>query len=79
MGRLFWLQKSTRESSAELALSLEDKSWKTLDGIMSSSREETIETLARLGISEGDPDDESDEGQIWQMVEGRLPYTLDMV
>lgn len=46
---------------------------------MSGRREETIETLAQLGISEGDPDDESDEGQIWQMVEGHLPYTLDIV
>lgn len=53
---------------------------------MESSRWDDVESswrhseqLSEMGLSEGNPDDESDEGQIWQMIEGRLPYTLDMV
>lgn len=46
---------------------------------MVARRDDIINKLSELGIADGDPDDESDEGQIWQMVEGRLPYTLDMV
>ena len=46
---------------------------------MASRREEAVDSLAQLNIGEGSLDDESDEGQVWQMIEGRLPYTLDMV
>lgn len=47
--------------------------------MMLGRRDDTVNKLAEIGLSEGNPDDESDEGQIWQMIEGRLPYTLDMV
>ena len=73
------MQKFTSKEYIANTLSLEDKSWKKLDNIMSAQRDEAVENLANIGIAEGDPDDESDEGQVWQMIEGRLPYSLDMV
>ena len=66
-----WLQKCINTAEGEL--------WKAVDEMMSSRHEDTVNKLSEMGLSEGNPDDESDEGQIWQMIEGRLPYTLDMV
>ena len=57
----------------------EGELWKAVDEMMSSRHDDTVNKLSEMGLSEGNPDDESDEGQIWQMIEGRLPYTLDMV
>ncbi|XP_067946129.1 uncharacterized protein [Watersipora subatra] len=71
-------QKFTSGELSPVSL-LQDESWSKLDQIMMKCHGETLTTLAGLGIAEGNQDDESDEGQIWQMVEGRLPYTLDMV
>ena len=66
-----WLQKCINTAEGEL--------WKAVDEMMSSRHDDTVNKLSEMGLSEGNPDDESDEGQIWQMIEGRLPYTLDMV
>lgn len=73
-------QRSTKGGEALVAsLNYEEQAWKKIDELMFSKKDDTVKILADLGISEGNADDESDEGQIWQMVEGRLPYTLDMV
>lgn len=58
---------------------MELQAWKKVDQILTDKNNKTLEKLAENGIGEGDMDDESCEGQIWQMVEGRQPYTLDMV
>lgn len=69
----FLLQKSISKDSER------EEAWKRVDQLLHYKHNDSIQLLADRGISEGDMDDESSEGQIWQMIEGRLPYTLDMV
>jgi len=61
------LQRSTRDAIH----------WAEVDKLITNS--DPAAKLAELGIAEGDGDDDSAEGQIWMMVEGKAPYTLDMV
>lgn len=53
--------------------------WLELEGIMGKKMEETKKVLEVYGICEGEEDSETEEGQIWRMVQGDAPYTLNLV
>lgn len=71
-----FFQKSTSSAPQSAA---EKHAWEALDKLLVDKHDKCLDKLEELGVAEGDMDDESSEGQIWQMIEGRLPYTLDMV
>ena len=56
-----------------------DTLWLKLESIMGNKIEETKRVLEVYGISEGEEDSETEEGQIWRMVQGDAPYTLNLV
>lgn len=56
-----------------------DTLWLKLERIMGKKIEDTKQVLEVYGISEGEEDSETEEGQIWRMVQGDAPYTLNLV
>ena len=56
-----------------------DTLWHKLEGIMGDKMDDTKKVLEVYGINEGDEDSETEEGQIWRMVQGDAPYTLNLV
>ena len=56
-----------------------DTLWLKLEGIMGNKMEDTKRVLEVYGICEGEEDSETEEGQIWRMVQGDAPYTLNLV
>ena len=56
-----------------------DTLWHKLESIMGKKIEDTKRVLEVYGISEGEEDSETEEGQIWRMVQGDAPYTLNLV
>lgn len=53
--------------------------WQQLEKAMVSSIDRVRSTLEDHGIGEGDEDSESEEGNIWRMVQGDSPYTIEFV
>jgi len=53
--------------------------WNDIEGIMGRKQEDTRKVLEVYGIGEGEEDSETEEGQLWRMVQGDAPYTLNMV
>ena len=56
-----------------------EKLWQQLEQAMFSSRDKVEKLLEDHGIGEGEEDSESEEGQIWSMVQGDSPYTIEFV
>ncbi|XP_062572850.1 titin homolog [Saccostrea cucullata] len=56
-----------------------DVLWQQLEKAMVSSIDRVRSTLEDHGIGEGDEDSESEEGNIWRMVQGDSPYTIEFV
>lgn len=56
-----------------------DTLWLKLEGIMGNKMEDTKKVLEVYGICDGEEDSETEEGQIWRMVQGDAPYTLNLV
>lgn len=56
-----------------------DVLWQQLETAMLNNSEKVRDRLEIYGIGEGDEDSESEEGQIWRMVQGDSPYTLELV
>ena len=56
-----------------------DTLWHKLEGVMGDKMDDTKKVLEVYGISEGEEDSETEEGQIWRMVQGDAPYTLNLV
>lgn len=55
-----------------------DNMWQQLEGAMIQSHDEIREKLTEYGVGDGDEDSESEEGQIWRMVQGDSPYMLEL-
>ena len=56
-----------------------EKLWDAAEGIMGNKYDETLKVLEVYGIREGEEDSETEEGQLWRMVQGNAPYTLNLV
>lgn len=56
-----------------------DVLWQQLEAAMLGNNDKVRDRLEKFGIGEGDEDSESEEGQIWRMVQGDSPYTLELV
>ncbi|KAK3098236.1 hypothetical protein FSP39_017473 [Pinctada imbricata] len=56
-----------------------EKMWQQLEEAMFRSQDHVEELLKDHGIGEGCEDSESEEGQIWGMVQGDSPYTIEFV
>ena len=50
--------------------------WLQIEATMKKRQSYAIETLENLGVvAEGDDDDDSEEGQLWKVVEGKAQLT----
>lgn len=56
-----------------------DTLWLKLESIMGNKMDDTKKVLEVYGICDGEEDSETEEGQIWRMVQGDAPYTLNLV
>lgn len=56
-----------------------DSMWQEVEGVMGSRYAETCKVLEVYGIGEGEEDSETEEGQLWRMVQGDAPYTLNLI
>lgn len=46
--------------------------WQKIEVTMKARQSYAVETLENLGVvAEGDEDDDSEEGQLWKIVEGK--------
>lgn len=52
--------------------------WQQLEGAMIQSYDEVRDKLIEYGVGDGDEDSESEEGQMWRMIQGDSPYTLEL-
>ncbi|CAG2193867.1 unnamed protein product [Mytilus edulis] len=55
-----------------------DNMWQQLEGAMIQSHDEIREKLTEYGVGDGDEDSESEEGQIWRMVQEIPLYMLEL-
>lgn len=55
-----------------------DNMWQQLEGAMIQSNDEIRDKLSEYGVGDGDEDSESEEGQIWRMIQGDSPYMLEL-
>lgn len=53
--------------------------WEDVEGVMGNRYLETCKVLEVYGIGEGEDDSETEEGQLWRMVQGDAPYTLNLI
>lgn len=56
-----------------------DNMWLDVEGVMGHSYSRTCKVLEVYGIGDGEDDSETEEGQLWRMVQGDAPYTLNLV
>lgn len=56
-----------------------DNMWSEAEEIMSRQFTETCKVLEVYGVGEGEEDSETEEGQLWRMVQGDAPYTLNLI
>lgn len=50
----------------------EEVLWQKIEVTMKARQSYAVETLENLGVvAEGDEDDDSEEGQLWKIVEGK--------
>lgn len=56
-----------------------DNMWSEAEDIMGRQYSETCKVLEVYGIGEGEEDSETEEGQLWRMVQGDAPYTLNLI
>lgn len=50
----------------------EERLWLKIETIMKARESYAVETLENLGVvAEGDDDEDSEEGQLWKVVEGK--------
>lgn len=56
-----------------------DAAWQQLESVMFTRQDSVRKELEEYGIGEGEISSDTDEGQIWRMVQGDAPYTLDLV
>ncbi|WAR09353.1 hypothetical protein MAR_019311, partial [Mya arenaria] len=53
--------------------------WHDAEGIMGQKFDETCKVLEVYGIGESEQDSDTEEGQLWRMIQGDAPYTLNLV
>jgi len=53
--------------------------WQEAEGVMGHKFSDVCRVLQVYGIGEGEMDSETEEGQLWRMVQGDAPYTLNLV
>ncbi|XP_069137671.1 uncharacterized protein [Argopecten irradians] len=56
-----------------------DQMWQQLEVAMVQSHDRVRGQLQEFGIGEGEEDSESEEGQMWRIVQGDSPYTIQLV
>lgn len=56
-----------------------DSMWQEVEGVMGNRFTETCKVLEVYGIGEGEEDSETEEGQLWRMIQGDAPYTLNLI
>ena len=56
-----------------------DNLWSEVEDVMGRQYSETCKVLELYGIGEGEGDSETEEGQLWRMVQGDAPYTLNII
>ncbi|XP_021366763.1 uncharacterized protein LOC110459049, partial [Mizuhopecten yessoensis] len=66
------------DSSPEAQSQL-DQMWQQLEAAMVQSQDRVRGQLQEFGIGDGEEDSESEEGQMWRMVQGDSPYTIQLV
>lgn len=70
-------QEITSSNSESLSKDLngvedEEVLWQKIEATMKARQSYAVETLENLGVvAEGDEDDDSEEGQLWKIVEGK--------
>lgn len=70
-------QEITSSNSGSLSKDLngvedEEVLWQKIEATMKARQSYAVETLENLGVvAEGDEDDDSEEGQLWKIVEGK--------
>lgn len=70
-------QEITSSNSGSLSKDLngvedEEVLWQKIEVTMKARQSYAVETLENLGVvAEGDEDDDSEEGQLWKIVEGK--------
>lgn len=70
-------QEITSSNSGSLSKDLngvedEEVLWQKIEATMKARQSYAVETLENLGVvAEGDEDDNSEEGQLWKIVEGK--------
>ncbi|KAL4233733.1 hypothetical protein ACF0H5_008413 [Mactra antiquata] len=52
--------------------------WHDVEHVMGQSYSRTCKVLETYGIGDGEEDSETEEGQLWRMVQGDAPYTLNL-
>jgi len=52
--------------------------WQQLESTMANSHDSVRDRLMEYGVGEGEEDSESEEGQLWSMVQGDSPYTIEV-
>ncbi|KAL3882689.1 hypothetical protein ACJMK2_029002 [Sinanodonta woodiana] len=55
-----------------------DKLWEEFENVMEKAKSKVRHILEEYGVGEGEEDSETEEGQIWRMVQGDAPYTLNL-
>lgn len=53
--------------------------WEDVESVMGNRYSQTCKVLEVYGIGEGEEDSETEEGQLWRMVQGDAPYTLNLI
>lgn len=56
-----------------------DGLWSEAEGVMGDRYPATCKVLGVYGVGEGEEDSETEEGQLWRMVQGDAPYTLNLI
>lgn len=70
-------QEITSSNSGSLSKDLngvedEEVLWQKIEATMKARQSYAVETLENLGVvAEGDEDEDSEEGQLWKIVEGK--------
>lgn len=70
-------QEITSSNSGSLSKDLngvedEEVLWQKIEATMKARQSYAVETLENMGVvAEGDEDDDSEEGQLWKIVEGK--------
>lgn len=56
-----------------------DEMWRKAESLMGDRFLETCKVLELFGIGEGEEDSDTEEEQLWRMIQGDAPYTLNLV